>query len=1777
MLIWVVFFFMINDLDAQCSFPNNIPIHDDSVSVNSINISGAVNDDLATNGICGIAITFRHNIIGDVQIKLVSPFGQEVILIGPTAPLSNLTTFTLWDIFFTPCSNSASPDFPFSPIFNNLQLWGQLAQYNGTYYPNDGCLEDFNLGTINGIWQLIVSDVNQFDEGIIESFELFFCDDTGIDCASCDAAAGQIINQDLVACRGDSALGMPIQVIFPRGISDTTEYTNEFVVFNDTSLYEYTVNPNPRFYPTGNYTICNLDVKSSQLTLLPQQGELINAQQYVLELNQSGACADIGDSCFVIQILEPMAYIDVFEEICRGDSIQFFDLVLSDEGSYGVSVGQGSCDTVYVFHLDVVDTNPDIVSDQLGLACVNDSLILTVNTEEMDKNINYLWKTNDGNILSAVNEPSIIIDSVGMYYVETSVGNCVQIDSFQVSYSDTLPVVRLTSDTIDCILLNATITINSSKPLIDRDWTGPRILAEGVLTLEVGLPGVYTLIGTDIDGCQAEISIDVPGNIDPPDITFDVTPISCISDSARLTILGAEADDSIHWLNYNDIESDTFAYITTIGEYYIQSAGINGCERLDTVIIEDASYALLVDVEDDTIDCSDLTPVPDIKINDSVGQVTYLWTFPGGGTSSLSSPVFNEVGLYSLIVEDMNNCTGEAVFNISADTIPPLVMVMDTIFTCIDDSIQIGILNPNPNYSYQWNGPLGYFSTDEEPFIYFAGAYIVQVTDINGCTASEMITVVEGADLPSSSFQINDLDCFSDTASITPLDTVGLLFEYNSPFLLSSTNDPIAFLSNAGLVFLTITERGSGCSNSYEFYVNDLRSYVDVNLFIDTLNCRRDTVVPEVFISDVITDLHWTGPQNFIDTFPLITLPGTYTIEVEGLNGCISSDSIEVIYDRELPLIDVISDTIFCDPDSAYQIANASNAQKYNWYLNNQLISIRDSIVAYEGGRYKVVVEAQNGCLDSIEFDVLQDTIAPEINLIVNASGSCDDSISLISSGPFELNYEYNWSGSNIFSNSGNSIEVVGEGKYFLSITDLNGCSAYDSIIVEDDRLKPSFDIEFNQINCYASGNIVLSNLTNIDQIIWDGPQAISDGTESAEIEISGVYTVSGFSSQGCEYNQIIQIDIDTLNPEILDIIMDTITCKNPKARLGFVTGQPIDSIVLFGSEIQIFDSLALLARPGPYLVTLIGDNGCSIDTAVVIQIDTLSPVSHIQGDTLTCLRSKVLLALDNYDKVSNVHWTGPGVDDEGLDLFINEIGTYTGMIEGFNGCIYTDSIIITEDKDAPIINLQDTFYLPCNGDSIELFLETTDDIVFYKWIGDGFFSESSNPNIADPFEITLFVSGSNGCNTIDSTIVLEDIRAIEFDVKFDSITCIQPVAELIPVRVQDDDSYYWLLPDGSVIENQSTQTNMGGAHKLVVHGGNQCYDSISFIVKVDTISPEANIVYEDTIQCDHRTIELLGSVTSIRSNYIFAWSTVNGNFVGGLNTLNPLIDSEGVYELTVVDTLNGCMSKAVLEVTDMGQSFSDIEFEAFDPFCKGEATGMIRILNLIDPVGMVDIFLNGELINVFQIENLSPGTYELSAVDEFGCEIEKTIEIGDGLTYDVDITGDSIIALGDSTFLEFQLSDPTVLIDSAIWYIADQIICPECDDVSVQLDTNDYVIVQTISQEGCKALDSILIQVSSEIEYQFPTIFSPNDDGINDIFKIPAVEAFDRIQRLLIFDRWGSVVHREENISIPDQQGWNGTLDGRFVVPGVYVVLLDVILKNGRNVKKAFDLTLIR
>ncbi len=109
----------------------------DSTTVR-ISISGAVNNDLSSpgQGLCGVRIRFDHKYIGDLSIRLISPAGQSVSLIGPVGD-AGFTFLSKWQVSFVPCNQQAVPDPGFSKMWNNLQPWGIFGQfYNGTYYPN---------------------------------------------------------------------------------------------------------------------------------------------------------------------------------------------------------------------------------------------------------------------------------------------------------------------------------------------------------------------------------------------------------------------------------------------------------------------------------------------------------------------------------------------------------------------------------------------------------------------------------------------------------------------------------------------------------------------------------------------------------------------------------------------------------------------------------------------------------------------------------------------------------------------------------------------------------------------------------------------------------------------------------------------------------------------------------------------------------------------------------------------------------------------------------------------------------------------------------------------------------------------------------------------------------------------------------------------------------------------------------------------------------------------------------------------------------------------------------------------------------------------------------------------------------------------------------------------------------------------------------------------------------------------------------------------------------
>lgn len=95
-----------------------------------------------------------------------------------------------------------------------------------------------------------------------------------------------------------------------------------------------------------------------------------------------------------------------------------------------------------------------------------------------------------------------------------------------------------------------------------------------------------------------------------------------------------------------------------------------------------------------------------------------------------------------------------------------------------------------------------------------------------------------------------------------------------------------------------------------------------------------------------------------------------------------------------------------------------------------------------------------------------------------------------------------------------------------------------------------------------------------------------------------------------------------------------------------------------------------------------------------------------------------------------------------------------------------------------------------------------------------------------------------------------------------------------------------------------------------------------------------------------------------------------------------------------------------------------------------------------------------------------------------------------------------------------------------------------------------------------CQAItDRVEVKACEICTLFLPNGFSPNDDGINDLFK-PGYECEILSYQLKIFDRWGAQLFQTTDI----EQGWNGKRNGSRLTPGVYVWWIDfTVMENGR------------
>jgi gliding motility-associated-like protein len=124
-----------------------------------------------------------------------------------------------------------------------------------------------------------------------------------------------------------------------------------------------------------------------------------------------------------------------------------------------------------------------------------------------------------------------------------------------------------------------------------------------------------------------------------------------------------------------------------------------------------------------------------------------------------------------------------------------------------------------------------------------------------------------------------------------------------------------------------------------------------------------------------------------------------------------------------------------------------------------------------------------------------------------------------------------------------------------------------------------------------------------------------------------------------------------------------------------------------------------------------------------------------------------------------------------------------------------------------------------------------------------------------------------------------------------------------------------------------------------------------------------------------------------------------------------------------------------------------------------------------------------------------------------------------------------------------------------------------------VELDTR--LVGSVVDSFGCKREIELFLDIEPA-DLNIPTAFSPNGDGINDVFQVFGNDIL-RVNSIKIFNRWGDLMYDEMRADYRSGEPlWDGTFQGKLLNPGVYIVLVEVTVQGGKTVQLKSDLTLI-
>jgi hypothetical protein len=378
-------------------------------------------------------------------------------------------------------------------------------------------------------------------------------------------------------------------------------------------------------------------------------------------------------------------------------------ITVTSSGAYSVvvtnSFGCSRTDTVNI----TINTVPAVALGADQTVC--DSLVLNA----QNPGDSYLWNT------SATSQ-MITVTTSGSYMVTvTDPSGCTNSDTINVTVNSS-PVVALGTDTAFC--QNGSVLLDAGNPGATYVWSD----ASTNQTLTVTTAGTYYVIATFSSGCSAT---------DTVSITVNALPVVALGNDTTLCggPLLLDAGNPGSGYLWSDASTAQLLSAASTGTYSVIVTDANGCSNNDAINITINPYPIST-LGSDTAICG-TSHVLDAGNPGS----TYLWS-----TSATTQTItITSSGSYNVTVTNGFGCSISDTVAIVLNT-PPTANAGSDTSICVGNSV---VLTGNSGFAaYLWEYDT--FTSSSQSILVTPGTsttYTLTVTDANGCTGTDFVTV----------------------------------------------------------------------------------------------------------------------------------------------------------------------------------------------------------------------------------------------------------------------------------------------------------------------------------------------------------------------------------------------------------------------------------------------------------------------------------------------------------------------------------------------------------------------------------------------------------------------------------------------------------------------------------------------------------------------------------------------------------------------------------------------------------------------------------------------------------------------------------------------------------------------------------------------------------------------------------------------------------------------------------------------------------------------------